>query len=420
MLNSTESLPDAFMNQPSLSQRERSIVFIVSAVQFVNILDFMIVMPLGPDFSRAIGVPTSMMGAVGGSYTLAAAVSGVVGSFFLDRFERRQAFTWLMLGLSVATALGGFAFDLKSLLGARVLAGLFGGPATSIAFAIVTDSVPPERRGKALGIVGSAFAVASVLGVPAGLELARHFDFRAPFFAVAALGLLVTVFARALLPEMRGHLVRVGQPSQGSFLSPSALAALSGMGLLMLGVFSIVPNIATFVQFNLGYPRELLGMLYLVGGVASFVAVRLVGIAVDRFGALSVFVVGTLLHAFALVFGFIHPIASVPILLVFSVFMVSGSSRMVPLQTLATRVPEPRARARFMSAQSAVQHFSSAAGAFMSSAFLRADASGRVIGLDRVASVALALALTAPFFIWFVERSLSTRDALARLTGATG
>ena len=35
---------------------ERKIIFLVGAVQFVNILDFMIVMPLGPDFSRALDI----------------------------------------------------------------------------------------------------------------------------------------------------------------------------------------------------------------------------------------------------------------------------------------------------------------------------------------------------------------------------
>jgi len=45
---------------------------------------------------------------------------------------------------------------------------------------------------------------------------------------------------------------------------------------------------------------------------------------------------------------------------------------------------------------------------------------GRLIGLESVASVALGLALAAPFIVWFVDRSLATRDALARLTGATG
>ncbi len=38
---------------------ERMVVFLVGAVQFVNVLDFVMVMPMGPDFALALGIPTS-------------------------------------------------------------------------------------------------------------------------------------------------------------------------------------------------------------------------------------------------------------------------------------------------------------------------------------------------------------------------
>src|SRR5688572_22719428 len=82
---------------------ERVIVLLVGAVQFVNVLDFMMVMPLGPDFAAALGIATSHIGVVGGSYTLAAAASGLIGSLFLDRFDRRLALGVAMLGLVVGT-----------------------------------------------------------------------------------------------------------------------------------------------------------------------------------------------------------------------------------------------------------------------------------------------------------------------------
>jgi MFS family permease len=68
----------------SAERRERSILLLVSAVQFVNVLDFVMVVPLGPDFASALGIPVSRLGLVTGSYTLAAAAAGVAGSGFLD------------------------------------------------------------------------------------------------------------------------------------------------------------------------------------------------------------------------------------------------------------------------------------------------------------------------------------------------
>ena len=152
---------------------ERLIVFLVGAVQFVNILDFMMVMPLGPDFARALGIPTSHLGLVGGSYTAAAAVAGLVGAPSSTASIAARRSPSRCSASSSARPRARSRAASPSLVAARVVAGAFGGPATSLSLSIVADVVPPERRGRAMGAVMGAFSVASVLGVPAGLELAR-------------------------------------------------------------------------------------------------------------------------------------------------------------------------------------------------------------------------------------------------------
>jgi MFS family permease len=101
---------------------ERKLIFLLATVQFVNILDFMMVMPLGPDFALALGIPTSRLGIIAGSYTAAAALAGIIGAIFLDRFDRRRALAVAMLGLAVGTASGALAHSFGSLLAARILA----------------------------------------------------------------------------------------------------------------------------------------------------------------------------------------------------------------------------------------------------------------------------------------------------------
>ncbi len=414
MTPSFPALDLATLAQPSPAASERFIIFLVGAIQFINILDFMMVMPLGPDFADSLGIATSHIGIVGGIYTAAAAVSGLLGSLFLDRFDRKRALGVAMLGLVLGTALGGMATGLASMLFARVVAGCFGGPATSIALAIVADSVPPARRGKAIGAVMGAFAVASVVGVPISLELSRRLSWRAPFFAVASLGLIVSLSAVSFMPPMRSHLLRakaaLSQP-RAKLLDGVAGLSLGTVGLIMLGVFAVVPYISPFVQHNLGYPRDKLGMLYMVGGVASFVAMRVVGYWVDRSGAGRMVVLGTVIYATALYLGFIHPVAWLPTILVFTLFMISGSVRMVPMQTLASRVPQPEQRARFMSAQSVVQHLASAIGAMGASAFLVSTRSGQLQGMQSVAWTALALACFVPYGALSLERRLRRRQS---------
>ena len=392
--------------------KQRGLVLLVAAVQFVNILDFMMVMPLGPDFAAALGIPTSRIGVLGGAYTLSAAVAGILGASFLDRFDRRTALTVTMLGLVVSTALGGLSIGLWSLIGARLLAGMFGGPATSVALAIVADVVPPATRGKAVGTVMTAFSLASVLGVPAGLRVAQWFGWRAPFFGVAALGLALTIAAHRLMPSLRDHIQaeRSGRARDRLSLDALGWATLLNTACVMLGVFSIVPNIATFLQLNIGYPRERLDLIYLAGGLLSLFANRLVGMLVDRFGATRLVVAGTAVFAFAIHFGFIDAVGPGGVIYVFPLLMLSATVRGVPMNTLASRVPAPDERARFMSALNAVQHLASAAGALIASLMLDADASGRLYGMQTVAVFSIAVSLVVPLVSAFIEKKILARQ----------
>ena len=398
---------------PSPPITERRLLFLVGAVQAVNILDFMMVMPLGPDFAQALGIPTAHIGWIGGSYTVAAAFSGILGAFFLDRFDRRTALVVSLVGLGLATALGGFATDMTTLMCARVLAGTFGGPATAVALSIVSDCVPPERRGRAMGAVMGAFSVAAVLGVPFALKLATWGDWRYPFWAVGALCLAVAAFARLACPPLRGHLAR-GLPAIVNPLrvlsSPTARLSLSTTVTVFAASFAIVPNIAAYLQFNLGWPRADMDLLYGVGGLVTFFTMRGVGRLVDRFGATRIAWLGTCVLAGDLALIFLQSTWAVPVLALFVAFMVGQSTRTVALNALASRVPAPDERARFLSAQSAVQHIASSIGAFLSARLLTADADHRLIGMERVALIAIGLVLLQPPLMRLVEGRLNRRE----------
>jgi predicted MFS family arabinose efflux permease len=394
---------------PLPSALERRVILLVALVQLVNVLDFVMVMPLGQDFARALGIPESRLGLVGGSYTLSAAIAGLVSSRFLDRFDRRRALTVAMVGLVAATAAGGFAWDLGSMMAARVLAGAFGGPATSLALAIVADVVPVERRGRALGVVMAAFSVASVLGIPAGLAAAQAGSWRTPFFALAGFGLAVTLFAAVMLPSLRLHLGGPGAPRTptGVLLRrPAIQMALGATAAMTFSVFMVVPYVRSFLENNYHYPSDRIMYLYLVGGIASFVVVRLTGRAVDRLGSSPVAALGTALISACLLIGFLpsHPV--VPVMLVFTAFMCTASLRGVPLSTLTSKLPGPHERAQYMSLQSAVQHLASAAGAILASQILTTAEGGRLVHMDALVFLSVACGAAMPLLLWRIERGL--------------
>ena len=414
---------------PAIS--ERKLIFLLASVQFVNILDFMIVMPLGPDFATALGIPTARLGIIGGSYTAAAAVSGLIAALFLDRFDRRKALATAMVGLVTATAAAGLADSFAGLVAARALAGSFGGPATSVALAILTDAVPPERRGRAMGAVMGAFSAASVLGVPAGLWLGRVGGWRMPFLAVATLGTLVALGALALMPPMTRHLARrLGSPGGGG-AGPATMAPARSLRVFlsdrrvllsylatasaMMGSFAVIPHLATFLQYNLGYPRSGIEILYFVGGIVSFFTMRIGGRVVDRRGPMPVVLFGSLLLLALFAAAFLPPVPLIPVVAMFVGFMLGNSVRMVGLNTLTSKIPAPMERGRFMSGQSAVQHMSAAIGAGLSTALLVERPDHSLRGMPRLAVFAMALTAVLPLLVWAIQRRLIVQPEASRL-----
>jgi predicted MFS family arabinose efflux permease len=413
-------------SRPAIQVNERGVVLLIAAIHFINILEFMIVMPLGPDFAADLGIPTQNIGIITGSYTAAAAVAGIAGSFFLDRFDRRKVLAISMAGLVVATALAGLAWDLYSLIGARLLAGLFGGPATAISLAIISDVVPLERRGRAMGTVMTAFAASSIAGVPLSLELANIGDWRTPFFAVAGLGVIVTAISVFMLPPLRIHLTdgRGKPPGFAMFkllTRPLPLLAYAGTVTMMFSAFTVIPHIPGYLVFNLGYTGEpwlerlmsplgytpsVLGPLYLVGGTLSLIVLQIVGRLTDRLGSSAMSWIGAGLTITVIWLWFINHVPAIPAMVLFVAFMGSMSVRGVPVRTLDTKIPLPNERAAFMSLQSAVQHISLALAAGLSSMWLTERPDKSLDGVPTLGVVAVCFAVLLPIFVTITERLL--------------
>ena len=221
------------------------------------------------------------------------------------------------------------------------------------------------------------------------------------------------------LPPLRAHLATVNRGE-----SPvRSLAALLKKGLVrnslflttmtMVSGFIIIPNFPAFVQFNLGYPGEQLGLIYLVGGVVSLVTARTVGPLVDRFGSTRVAAVGAALVISMVALMFVWTSLKVPVLRLSAGFSLAMGTRMVAYNTLTSKVPEPFERARFQSIQSAVQHGASAAAAFLSAQLLAEAPDHRLLHIERVAYVSMVLAFGVPIVMLALERAITRRARTA-------
>lgn len=70
---------------------ETMLVFVLAAVQFTHILDFVIMMPLGTYFQETFHINPREFSFLISAYTYSAFAAGIVGALFIDRFNRKSA-----------------------------------------------------------------------------------------------------------------------------------------------------------------------------------------------------------------------------------------------------------------------------------------------------------------------------------------
>src|SRR6266496_1384981 len=185
---------------------ERSLLLLLAAVQFAHIVDFMILMPLGPQLMRDLAIGPGHFSALVAAYTISSGIVGLLTAPFIDRFDRRKLLLFAYAGFIAGTLACALSQSATTLLAARALSGAFGGLSISMVMSIIGDVVPAERRASAMGIVMTAFSVAAAVGVPFGLQLAQRLRWEAPFFMLAGIASVMWTIAFLRLPAVRGHL----------------------------------------------------------------------------------------------------------------------------------------------------------------------------------------------------------------------
>jgi len=382
------------------------LLLLLAAVQFTHIMDFMIMMPLGPQLMRELGIGPGQFSGLVAAYTISSGVVSLMAAPFIDRFDRRKLLLFVYAGFTLGTTACALSTDAGTLLVARVLSGAFGGLSMATVLAIVSDVVPAARRASAIGIVMTAFSAAAALGVPFGLELAQRFRWEAPFFLIAAIAVPMWLVAFNGVPPIRGHLEAKPKARLAAFLEllrdRNAGRALLFMAVLVLGHFSIIPLMSPHFVANVGLPERDLFLVYLVGGVLTvFTGPRIWRLA-DRYGRRRVLTVLTLVAcAVTLAIANTGPLPVWGVLTLTAFFFVFASGRFVPGQAIVTLAVPPSRRGAFMSLSGCARDLASGLASTIGGAVVVKSADGRLAHFNWLGWIAVAASLAA---VWLAQR----------------
>ncbi|MGS0895508.1 MFS transporter [Burkholderia stagnalis] len=396
------------MTTPLNPLRERTLLWLLALTQFTVIMDFMVMMPLGPQIMQAFTITPAQFATAVSAYSLCSGLSGLLAATYIDRFDRRrllQAAYALFAVSNLACALAG---NFHLLLAARAFAGLTGGVLGAIVMAIVSDVIPVTRRGAATGVIMTAFSMAAIGGVPAGVLLGAHFGWSAPFLLLVALSVAVWFAGTRVVPPLAEH---VGQRAPLAQIVPQLVRLLTlprhvkAFALtftMMAGHMLVIPFISPMLVANHGVRPQQLSWLYMAGGAATFLTSRVIGRLADRYGKRRMFrAIAVVSLVPVLVVTHLPAMPFIGLVAFFAFFMVAMSGRMVPMQALLTTIPEPARRGAFLSANSAVQALGMGIGAWVGGLMLTNAPNGAIVGYGH--NGWLAAALTVVTIAWVAQ-----------------
>lgn len=380
--------------------KEKLILWTLAAINFIHIVDFMILMPLGPQLMRIFEISPREFGLLVSSYTFSAGISSFFGAFFLDRFDRKKILLWVYVGFAIATLGCALSPNYPILLIARVLSGVFGGLTSALILAIIGDVVPDSRRGRAMGLVMAAFSVASVLGVPMGLFLASLSDWHTPFYILTGLSVMSLGMIIRYIPNITEHLKNdLIRPNPMVVIrrvtsNSNQMRAITLSVMMMFGQFMIIPFLSAYTVANVGFTEMQLTYVYMAGGAFTIFTSPWVGKLSDKYGKLRIFTIFMFLNVIPIAIITNLGVTPIPfVLMVSTMFFVTSNGRYVPAAAIITGTARPENRGSFLSFNSAIQQIATGFASLIAGMIIGENAAGELTNYNLVGYIAIFFSL---------------------------
>jgi multidrug resistance protein len=270
-------------------------LIILFITAFVDMVGFVIVLPLLPYYARAFGANALLVGVLISSFSVAQLAVAPLWGRASDRYGRRPMIIAGLVLSSAAYLVFAFAGSVWLLLLSRVVQGM-GGGTIGVVQAYVADATPPDQRTKSLGWLSAVTSLGAVVGPGLGSLLDQVGGRSAPGLAAAALAALIAVFAWRFLRESRDM-----RPS-GAFHAPATSGSVALRRVVshpsepasrLIWIYAIAigafygtgPTMPLLLQARLGVTEHTIGYFFMYFGAMGVIArAGLLGFALGWLG----------------------------------------------------------------------------------------------------------------------------------------
>ena len=235
-----------------------------------------------PQMADDFGVRPSRIGLLITAFAVGMIVGAPAMALATLRLPKRAALVLALVLFAAGHVIAALSGSFGLLLSARVLTAVVTGAFWSVASVVATRAAGPDASSRALGVMGSGVAFATVLGVPLGSLAGDHLGWRGTFWALAALAVVAAaVIGRYTPGDASGTTVSVRSELR-ALRSVRLWLVLGGTVLVMGGCMGTFSFISPLLTERSGIRLELVPLVFVCFGVGSMIGTNGVGRFADR------------------------------------------------------------------------------------------------------------------------------------------
>ncbi|MGH9960357.1 MAG: MFS transporter, partial [Pyrinomonadaceae bacterium] len=360
-------------------------------IGFLGEVDYQMIPPLLPLLAVDFHVTPPTLGRAVPIYSMASAVFSLIFGYLSDHWGRKPFIFYGLLGFSAVAMLTHFSSSLELFFLARFLAGMATGAIVTSATSYAADYFSYERRGRAMGMLSTAYFAAAIVGIPLATTVAANWGWRPIFFIISGVsllwGLLIwkifvdRIGTKSETPrrEERLSLTRIREVLSMIMRRRETLSILVASMLSSGAIVAFITFLGSHLNLSLGVSVQKVGLVFLFSGLASLIGAPLSGLVADKWAKRPVLILSGLLLAGCL--------AVIPRLdwnvTLFVLMGMAGFAiafRMAPLLALTTELVDPWERGTFLALRNALSSIGIAASTLVASYCYQA-AGYRAVGL---------------------------------------
>lgn len=402
----------------SFTPYQKMVMLILALLQFVIVLDFMIIAPIGDVLMKTLNISTEQFGLVVSSYAFSAAISGIAVAGFADKFDRKKMLLVFLVGFIAGTLFCGLSDTYAELLASRIITGIFAGVTSSTLLAIVADVFVAKMRGQVMGIVQMGFGLSQVLGIPLGIYIATRFNWHGTFLFIVALGVIILLAIAFTFKPINGHLRN--QRDKNAFLhlwhtlnNKQYQIGFLATAFLTIGGFMLMPFSSIFLINNVHITNEQLPIVFLCTGLSSLIVMPLIGKLSDKFDRFRLFMCASVASSIMVVL-YTH-LSTTPFwfLVIFNmIFFATIMSRMSPAMALNSMVAKPEDRGAYMSISASLQQTAGGLSSVLAGVIVYQSSQNKPLeNFDILGYVAVVIFMFCVYLVRRVDLSLKQQRA---------